>query len=153
MRSLLQFMLCFFLIGSGLFGQSNRDVLMRGEGWRSLGDDGTARTIKCIYLLGLHDGALSQFLAIATESTGADSKERHELIDKANKSPLNLELVGTSFEQLADGVDDLYRDYANRHIPVLVIATLVNKRIRGIISDQEVPAELAKLRSYQWPTR
>lgn len=51
-----------------------------------------------------------------------------------------------TLEQLIEGIDELYKDYANKRIPITRIAVLVYNRIRGSILLDDLEKELRILR-------
>jgi len=78
------------------------------------------------------------------------SKEREFFLAECQKNIYFPELGGAQFGQIVSGVDELYKDYANKHIPIFAIATLVQKRITGEIKINEVEPVLQKLRKTDW---
>jgi len=62
----------------------------------------------------------------------------------------NVEVGQVSYFRLMEGIDELYKDYANKNIPVFAVATLAAKRITGKIKTEDVEKELQRLRAIEW---
>jgi len=62
----------------------------------------------------------------------------------------NVEVSQVSYFRLMEGIDELYKDYANKNIPVFAVATLATKRIAGKIKTEDVEKELQRLRTVEW---
>jgi|Deesub1362B_J571_1020462.scaffolds.fasta_scaffold05548_3 hypothetical protein len=59
---------------------------------------------------------------------------------------LSYDIAGVRFGQLVDGTDEVYRDYANKHIPIYEILPLVAQRARGEIDNKKMESRLQSLR-------
>ena len=46
-----------------------------------------------------------------------------------------------------DGVDEIYKDFSNKHILVQSLIPLVCKKVRGEISKEDMEKELQQLRA------
>lgn len=50
------------------------------------------------------------------------------------------------YGQMIEGIDEFYKDYANKDIPVFMLMPLACKRVKGEISQEAIENELQKLR-------
>ena len=62
----------------------------------------------------------------------------------------NVEVSHVSYFRLMEGIDELYKDYANKNIPIFAIATLAAKKITGKIKTEDVEKELQRLKAVEW---
>jgi len=51
-----------------------------------------------------------------------------------------------SYGEFIDGIDNIYKDYANKRIPVMQIIILVAARVKGKINNEELELRLVGLR-------
>ena len=62
----------------------------------------------------------------------------------------NVEVGQVSYFRLMEGIDELYKDYANKNIPIFAIGKLASKRITGKIKTEDIEKELQRLRAIEW---
>jgi len=150
-KTILTFILMVALICSGLIGQNGGSSALNGFNWIELGNKDMNKGLKGAYLRGVFEGANANLKMLMDAGLiETNDEETNEKISKMDLSPYYVDLSASPLGQIVDGVDELYRDYANRHIPVFAIANLVNRRIRGKVSDLDFPKDLEKLRAVKW---
>jgi len=62
----------------------------------------------------------------------------------------NVEAGQASYFTLMEGIDGLYKDYANKNIPIFAIGKLASKKIAGKIKTEDIEKELQRLRAIEW---
>ena len=135
-RLCLVVFLCVLSIG--LRGQSIRS----GEDWESF-----PKNMKIAFVMGMVDGAVASYCSIVDVKM-ANSVD--QIISKVAKSPYYCQVRGDTYDQIIEGLDEFYKDFANKHIPIFALATLVRQRIDGSLSDKQVAEKLQKLRAQEW---
>jgi hypothetical protein len=135
------FLLIFLIAsGMGLYAQKEGKSFLDGSSWISL-----SAGEKVLLLKGANEGCVSFYMSIGL--TCSDAKR---IFDRIEKSPYYIDVSGAPFGQISEGIDELYKDYANKHVPALALGTLVAKRIRGKLNEQEFSNGLQNLRSTKW---
>lgn len=135
-RLCLVVFLCIF--STGLRGQSYQS----GEDWEFF-----PKNMKIAFVMGMVDGAIASFCSIVDVKM---VKSADEVISRLAKSTYYCQVRGGTYEQIIEGLDDFYKDFANKHIPVFALATLVRQKIDGSLSDAQVAEKLQKLRAQEW---
>ena len=128
-------------------GQTSTSSYSDGNFWRSINNLSSPRDtilIKTAFIRGLLEGSQSQILIIKADMPGDIAKI---FIEEMEKNPLFIGRFTGAVEQVVNGVEDVYKDYANLNIPVFGIVGVVIKRITGTISDQEATEILQNLRA------
>jgi len=150
-KPILTSILMVALICSGLIGQNGGSSALNGFNWIELGNKDMNKALKGAYLRGVFEGANANLeMLMDAGLLEINDEETNEKISKMDLSPYYVDLSASPLGQIVDGIDELYKDYANRHIPVFAIANLVNRRIRGKVSDLDFPKDLEKLRAVKW---
>ena len=150
---LLGIIIIFVAVDMGLYGQARQPVLLDGNKWIEMGKIDNAAFLKLMYLKGLYDGlgGVAHYLTERSPRIFAKQEDLSKVLAVLGE---DFNLGGSSsLAQIVDGIEEIYKDYANKMIPVFAIASLVNKRILGRISDQDFDGELVHLRSITWPTK
>jgi len=58
-----------------------------------------------------------------------------------------MDITNIKYIQIIDGINSIYKDYANKNISIIDILPLVLKRIKGEITKEELEKELKQIRS------
>lgn len=61
-------------------------------------------------------------------------------------SSASYKCMKVRYIQMIDGVDEFYKDYANKDIPVFMLMPLVCKSVKGEVLQETIENELLKLR-------
>jgi hypothetical protein len=138
-------------MGIGLFGQEGIGKYEDGNDWLKYSEG-----MKTGFIMGLSEGATATsnlavgFIALITKGAEESQKLQSKLTDrfyKLKESIYGVNVYEAQRGQIISGVDELYKDYANLHIPIFAIATLVAKRIKGEINEENVGEYLKELRA------
>ena len=136
-------------MGIGLCGQEGIGKYEDGNNWLKYNEG-----MKLGFIMGLGDGTSATtniILGLINILTKGGTKERErelvELYFKLQNSIYGVNVYKAQRGQIISGVDELYKDYANLHIPIFAMATLVAKRIRGEINKENVEEYLKELRA------
>jgi len=108
---------------------------------------------KVFFLVGLNQGSFAEdfsYRQVLLLKYQWQKDKMEELITLKTKSYFFIDIGGANNEQIIAGIDELYKDYANKNIPIFAVATLVTKRITGKIKTEDVEKELSKLRTAKW---
>lgn len=111
--------------------------------------------IKAGYVTGFVHGELiggKKAFDIISESKLFDENKIQPLWVKNADDGLLFKCTKVSCGQMKEGIDEFYRDYANRDIPVFMLLPFVCKRVKGEINQDSIEKELQKLRaeSLKW---
>jgi hypothetical protein len=143
--TVFSFLALMAISGTALLAQP-RSPYLNGSDWQSSGNETFASGMK----LGLLQGILEGTKVSETILFRIFPKEEALKILQTFRSAPEFDLTGTPYSQLVDGVDELYSDPTNRRIPIFLIATLANRKIKGMLNDQGVEETLQKLRGVNW---
>ncbi|MGB8952379.1 MAG: hypothetical protein WCC06_06915 [Candidatus Aminicenantales bacterium] len=69
-----------------------------------------------------------------------------ELLKYRNKIT-EFYIMGAEYEQMIDGVDEFYKYYANKNIPIFALASVACRRVLEELDQNGVDQELKRLRS------
>ncbi len=150
MKKAAYFLLSILIISANLTSQESG--YFDGKDWGKF--TGAGWMVKAGYLRGLQEGQATQmniiagFLFLLDKEKAVDNLLKLGDISKLN--PYTIDLAPVNIEQLITGIDELYKDYANQHIPIFAIATLVKKRIAGEIREEDIGPRLQKLRAFSF---
>ena len=146
MNKTIVLILIVLISGTALFAQSRSAAYLNGSDWQSSGNETFASGMKLGLLMGILEGTkVSETILFRILPNETASK----IVNTLRSSP-EFDLVGTPYAQILDGVDELYQDPANRRIPLFLIATLANRKIKGLADDQSIAETLQKLRAIDW---
>jgi hypothetical protein len=146
----LVIIVCILLVDVGLLGQAKKPRFVDGNVWQGLGDSQEALKEKIAFINGLQQGSQAIAFYMATRASKASKSISQSLYLAVYENIQDFDLTGTPYDQIVKGVGQLYKDDANKGIPVFAIANLANKRIRGLVTEEEVSEELSWLRSRKW---
>lgn len=59
---------------------------------------------------------------------------------------ITIDIERVTYGQFQDGITEIYKDYANKKIPVHELIPLVSRRVKGEISKEEIEFWLMKMR-------
>jgi hypothetical protein len=105
------------------------------------------------YVTAKNSDYLSDMITCAAEKSGGTlDKVTSEATNACLKDPLisYQDFSGIRFGQLADGVDEFYKDFRNKGIVVAGAMSYVRDELRGK-SAEELQGELSKLRTASAP--
>jgi hypothetical protein len=150
MRKLTSAILLFGLIfvSESTLAQQKKAFWDGYEWERITGQEG--EFIRLGYLIGLGDGQkstnylLAGSLADKYSMTFIKMLELNESFLKSNDCYIPCM---ASYGQLIEGINEIYKDYANKHIPVFALVSLVCKRTAGEIDLLGIEKELERLRA------
>ena len=151
MKKEVCFALLVFIITAGLFCQE-KPTYLNGNDWEKFGK--TDSRMKIGYLMGLAEGGATHTNLIAgyfyflDKEKGVDNY--FKLSAYSEKNLYEVDISGAAYGQIADGVDEFFKDYANRHIPIFAVATLVAKRITGKIREEDIGPYIQQLRAFKF---
>lgn len=151
MKKEVCFALLVFIITAGLFCQE-KPIYRNGNDWEKFGKADSM--MKIAYLMGLEEGRVaaynltSGFLGLLDKEKSIDNVIK--FFDFSRKNFYEVDISGAAYGQIADGVDELFKDYANRHIPIFAVATLVAKRITGKIREEDIGPYIQQLRAFKF---
>ncbi len=148
-KILICLMILVFIFSVGLLKAQEKDPLDEYEGkfWTEMDALG-----KVIFLQGFLAGIRACHTEIkiykeAHEAPEVDDKEKAEVMEYVLdyiKSVFNC--FGLSYGQLTDGLDALYKEEANKVIPINRVITAVAEKIKGEIDEASYNAYVAELR-------
>jgi hypothetical protein len=144
-RAIFNFLAMMAISGTVLFAQV-RSVYLNGADWQSSGNEVFASGMKLGLLMGILEGTkVSEMILFRI----FPKEEALKILQTLRSAP-EFDLTGTPYSQIVDSVDKLYDDPTNKRIPIFLIATLANRRIRGLVNDQAIEDTLQKLRGVNW---
>ena len=152
-KSWATLVLLFLILTRFSAGQISESTYFSIDGnfWKEVEDVDKSRSVpitKAALISGIILGSKSQVLGIKV-ALGEDSATI--LLKSMDENPLCIGDIGKiDSGQLLEGVDKVYKDYANTKLPVIVVIALVSKRIKGKIGDQEYSTLLQKMRGTDW---
>jgi len=141
-------LITLIVLSPSLHGQENYHF-MDGYDWQKFGNAEDAMIIKAFFLKGIAEGSMGTYMNIF-ETMKYDDTRYRELLNLMKSGIWHIDVSGTTYSRLAEAVEDVYKDYANKRIPVFLIASLASRRLSGQISDQDYFNRLEKLRAFQW---
>jgi len=67
-----------------------------------------------------------------------------------SRQAFNVEADKPNFFRVVEGIDEFYKDHANKNIPIFAAGTLAAKRATGKIKTEDIEKELQRLRTVEW---
>jgi len=140
------FLILFFLFCISLIALQTleKKLWVDGYKWEEVDD----QLWRLGYLEGLGHGnilTMSELVTYVRES-GLLTEDQIQTMVSSYGDRSDIYLVGATYGQVMDGVNELYKDYANKKIPVHCLATIVCKRVRGELDIEDMERELQRLR-------
>jgi hypothetical protein len=146
-----------FITWNTSWGVQDENLFIDGHNWEQMGDAATRWIAKVCYLKGLAEGSGAKLIAVydgfSKEYKGDYARAISKVDSLISNNRYDCDLSNTTLDQVMEGIDEIYKDYANKHIPVFAIATLVTQRITGKIKEEDIPQKLEELRSIKWLTK
>jgi hypothetical protein len=151
--------LFFVLLGLGiLFSQEKPKDYWDGFDWETL-NSSEDTSMKLGYIIGFIQGhkhggdkIWATLVLEFVKERGNDPKSEYFEQKKKIISEIQVMLLlddfmrGVTMGQIKDGIDEFYRDYANKLIPVFHLADLACQKARGKISQDDIEKKLIELR-------
>ena len=148
MKKQCRFIVVVFIISTGLFGQEKSEQGKYCDGWEW---EKYSLAMKVGYLWGVADGC-GATVNLFTRYIAKHSLTKGflEFIEFTKTDYYRIDIGGPTCAQVVEGIDELYKDYANKHIPIFAIGTLVVDRISGRIQQEEIESYLRELRGIKF---
>lgn len=131
-----------------LAGQASKTYgFLDGNYWSQIGNlkSVDAKFAKLMFVTGLIETSQTQVACILRgKSPGIKDAFLNSM--KADALFIGEVKVGIT-DQMISGLDEVYRDHANKHLPIVGVLSLVVKKIQGEIGEQEFADVLRKLRA------
>lgn len=67
-----------------------------------------------------------------------------------SKQVFNVEADKPNYFRVLEGIDEFYKEHANKYIPIFAVATLAAKKATGNIKAEDIEKELQRLRAIEW---